>query len=253
MLFLKGYDFSCLGQNKRSKKIKLSCLGPWSGLGGCKCSKLRGCVSSSADSQLAAGEMWDELNATEVMCLWPWNRPHDVLCTKGLHYLRNSWEEHNKTRNYYFGVYLSGAWGQVYLALCPCSAKWSRMIWACSSSSLAVALCCSRGDSVTCHQLPAGSWSGLRGAEVGGEDPLMFNSLSVQVICHIACDLICTKVVIQHYPPAGAFVLDVRNKHLLVRNVAHSVSFVNRESTEASRILHPEKTWKHWKGNGKSI
>lgn len=63
---------------------------------------------------------------------------------------------------------------------------------------------------------------------MGGEDPVMFNSLSVQVICHIACDLIRTKVVIQHYPPAGAFVLDVRNKHLLVRNVAHSVSFVTR-------------------------
>lgn len=61
------------------------------------------------------------------------------------------------------------------------------------------------------------------------------------MICLVACDLICTKVVIQHYPPAGAFVLDVRNKHLLVRNAAHSVSFVNRESTEASGVPHPEK------------
>lgn len=56
----------------------------------------------------------------------------------------------------------------------------------------------------------------------------------MQVNCRVAYDLICTKVVIQRYTTADAFILDVHNKHLLVRNAAHSVSFVNRESTEAS-------------------
>lgn len=62
------------------------------------------------------------------------------------------------------------------------------------------------------------------------------------MICLVAYDLICKKIVTQHYTTADAFILDVHNKHLLVRNAVQSVSFVNRESTEASRILHPEKT-----------
>lgn len=57
----------------------------------------------------------------------------------------------------------------------------------------------------------------------------------MQVNCLVAYDLICTKVVIRrYYTTADAFILDVHNKHLLVRNAVHSVSFVNRESTEAS-------------------
>lgn len=56
----------------------------------------------------------------------------------------------------------------------------------------------------------------------------------MQVICLVVYDLICTKVVVQHYTAADAFGLDVHNKHLLVRNAVRSVSFVNRESTEAS-------------------
>lgn len=56
------------------------------------------------------------------------------------------------------------------------------------------------------------------------------------MICLVASDLRCTKVVVQRYPAADAFILDVHNKHLLVRNVVHRVSLVNRESSEPSCI-----------------
>lgn len=72
------------------------------------------------------------------------------------------------------------------------------------------------------------------------------------VICLVADDPRCTSVVPQRYPAAGAFVLDVPNKHLLVRNMEHGLTDERREH---GSFVHPtpRKNMKalkrRWKGS----